>query len=578
MSSKTFGRVVAIVIIAAASLLGGMGGRSGAFLAFFPAPSSAKTTGVAKQIEETYNEALSTIADNYADDIDYEKASQAAIQGMLSSLDPHSNYFTKADYEKLLQDQDSRFIGIGVTILRHRDGVYIQSPVEDTPAARAGLRFGDRIVEVDGKDTRDWSTPEVSKAVRGERGKRVTLKIERAGENAPQYFTITRDSVPQPSIRTAFMIRPGVGYIALVGGFTNTTSDELREALANLEKQGMRQVVLDLRNNPGGILDQSISVSSLFLQRGQTVVSVRGREGTQVREYKNTGTDPVDFPLVVLINRNTASASEIVAGAVQDQGRGLIVGETSFGKGLVQRVFTLPFGAGLTLTTAHYYTPYGRLIQRQYTSGSFYDYYVRHDEQDEPRPAQPASPSQATHPGAQGAMPTPEPTPQPTPTGPAIKAAGGRTFYGGGGITPDYAVKPLNIVTPVRLRISEASFYFVRELIGGQLQGLENYRLEGAPQIGRHPRPTDYPVNERLLEAFRNYVKQHSESALTSAQIEAELDYVRLRLRDDIVTAGYGSEAGSRVLLESDPQLLRGLEVLPEAKSLAESIGHLVST
>jgi carboxyl-terminal processing protease len=578
MSSKTFGRVVAVTLLVAATLLGGMAGKSRALRS----PSAGGASGAMKSVEEAYEEALSTVAESYADEIDFEKASQAAIQGMLSSLDPHSNYFTKAEYEKLLQDQDSRFIGIGVSILRHRDGVYVQSPVEGTPAARAGLRFGDRIVEVDGKDVREWTTQQVSKAVRGERGARVTLKIERAGEPAAQFFTITRDSVPQPSIRSAYMIRPGTGYIALVGGFTNTTSQELRDAMADLEQKGMRQVVLDLRNNSGGILEQSISVASLFLKRGLSVVSVRGREGNPTREYKNNGTDPVDFPLVVLINRNSASASEIVAGAIQDQGRGLVVGETSFGKALVQRVFPLPYGAGLTLTTAHYYTPYGRLIQRQYTSGSFYDYYVRHDEQPEPQPAQPTSPSQPASPApaasSGAALPKPQPTPQPTPSGTPVTTAGGRVFYGGGGITPDYVVKPLDATTPVRLRVFEASFYFVRELIGGRVAGLENYRIEGGPQLGRYPRPTDLPVNERVLEAFRAYVRQHPESSLTPAQIEAELDYVRLRLRDDIVTAAYGADAGSRVLLDADPQMLRALELLPEARSLAESVGHIART
>ncbi|HEV2705150.1 MAG TPA: S41 family peptidase [Pyrinomonadaceae bacterium] len=575
MSSKTFGRVVAVTLLVAATLLGGMAGKSRALRSL----SAGTSNGALQGVEEAYDEALSTVAESYADEIDFEKASQAAIQGMLSSLDPHSNYFTKAEYEKLLQDQDSRFIGIGVSILRHRDGVYVQSPVEGTPAARAGLRFGDRIVEVDGKDVREWTTQQVSKAVRGERGQRVKLTIERAGEAAPQYFNITRDSVPQPSIRSAYMIRPGTGYVALVGGFTNTTSQELRDALADLEQKGMNQVVLDLRNNSGGILEQSISVASLFLRRGLSIVSVRGRDGQPAREYKNNGTDPVDFPLVVLINRNSASASEIVAGAIQDQGRGLIVGETSFGKALVQRVFPLPYGAGLTLTTAHYYTPYGRLIQRQYTSGSFYDYYVRHEEQEAPQPAQPASPSQpATPVGAARSLPTPQPTPQPTPSGTPVQTAGGRVFYGGGGITPDYVVKPLDITTPTRLRVFEASFYFVRELIGGQVAGLENYRIEGGPQFGRYPRPTDLPVNERVLEAFRTYVRQHPESSLTPAQVEAELDYVRLRLRDDIVTAAYGAEAGSRVLLDADPQMLRALELLPEARSLAETVGHISRT
>ncbi|MCA1593485.1 MAG: PDZ domain-containing protein [Acidobacteria bacterium] len=563
MSSKSFGRVIAVTLVAVAALVGGLVG-SRAF---------NRKTGPAAIVEDAYTEALSSVSANYVDEIDYDKAGEAAIQGMLSTLDPHSNFFSKNEYAKLLQDQESRFTGIGVSILRHRDGVYVQSPVEGTPAARAGLRFGDRIVEVDGKDAREWTTPEVSKAVRGPEGARVTIKIERAGANAPLYFTLVRGNVPQPSIRSFFMLRPGVGYVGLSGGFTQTTADELSEAMGRLQKEGMRQLVLDLRNNPGGLLTQAIKVSSQFVERGKMIVSVRGRDPESVAEYKNNIGEPVDYPLVVLINRNTASASEIVAGAIQDHARGLVVGETSFGKGLVQKVFNLPFGAGLTLTTAHYYTPYGRLIQRAYSSGSFYEYYTRHLE-DEPRPAQPGAPTHAEPPNvaAPDAVQTPQPTPRATPTGPAIKTAGGRVYYGGGGITPDYEVKPLDVATPARARIFEASFYFVRQLAGGQIAGLENYRLADATQFGRYPRPADLPVTDRLIEAFRDFVKRDTADGLGPAQVDSDLDYVKTRLRDDLVTAAYGTDAGARFLLESDPQLLRAIEVLPESKTLAANV------
>lgn len=560
MSSKTFVRIAALLIIAAATLVGGIRGFS-------------RIEGRADHIETAYTEALGVVTENYADDVDYDKAGEAAIQGMLSALDPHSNFFTKAEYQRLLQDQESRFTGIGVSILRRRDGVYVQTPLEGTPAAKAGLRFGDRIVEVDGKDAREWTTPEVSKAVRGPEGERVTIKIERAGALAPQFYTIVRGSVPQPSIRNTFLARPGVGYIGMTGGFTQTTAEELKQSLDSLRREGMQQVILDLRNNPGGLLGQSIEVASQFIERGKAIVSVRGRGGETNREYKSTIAEPVSYPLVILINRNSASASEIVAGAVQDHGRGILVGETSFGKGLVQKVFQLPYGAGLTLTTAKYYTPYGRLIQREYTGGSFYDYYTRHGVEAGPTPQTPAQPSVPAVPGAAPAdVPTPLPTPQATPSGPAITTAAGRVFYGGGGITPDYEVKPIDLTVPARARIFEESFFFVRALVGGQIPGFESYRLNAGPQFDRYPRPTDLPVNDKLIEAFRAFVRKDPESGLGMKQIDAELDYVRLRLRDDLITAAYGTDAAGRFLLESDPQFLRALELLPEARALAENV------
>src|SRR6267378_6690346 len=439
--------IVAAFVIVTASLAGGVRTRSSRRVVSLASNSNQGSTAEkyeSDKIESDYREAISTVEEKYAGDIDYEKATQAAIQGMLFTLDPHSVYFSPTEFRKLKEDQASSFYGIGVQILRHDDGVYIQSVVEGTPAARAGLRYGDRIVEVDGKDARDWSSDEVSKNVRGERGKEVRLKVERAGEESAVNVKIVRDAVPLPSIRNAFMLNSTTGYIGLIGGFQHTTDDELREAIAMLKKVGMRQLILDLRNNPGGLLDQAIDVSSEFLPRDQVVVSVKGRsEYSQPIVYRSKGSDPEDLPLVVLINRNTASASEIVAGAIQDHGRGLIVGETSFGKGLVQHVFQIaPYNVGLTLTTARYYTPYGRSLQRDYSSGSLYDYYVRHDQNDNQQPIQPGQPSPN------------ESLPPRDSNAPAFRTAAGRVFYGGGGITPDIEARPLT-ATPARARIIE---------------------------------------------------------------------------------------------------------------------------
>jgi carboxyl-terminal processing protease len=558
--------ISAAVLILLAAIFGGMIG-SGRTLRSFTSTNSKNSYRVADEIEKDYNEAVATITSNYSGDIDHEKATQAAIQGMLSTLDPHSAYFPYSEFKKLKEDQDSRFYGIGVTIVQHRDGVYVQSVVEGTPAARHGLKYGDRIVEVDGKSARDWSSEQVSKHVRGGLAEPVTIKVERVGSEAPLYFTIVRDAVPLPTIRNAYMIRPGTAYIGLTGGFQRSSDEELAKAMKRLDEQGMRQLILDLRGNPGGLLDQAIDVAGEFLPRGTTVVSVKGRtEYSEQITYKSTGSDPATVPLVVLINRNSASASEIVAGAIQDHGRGLIIGETSFGKGLVQRIFQLPFNTGLTLTTARYYTPYGRSLQRDYSSGSLYDYYTRHEpgeNQNENPPASGNGPNNIEAPLSL-ASPTPH-----LHNGPPVQTAAGRVFYGGGGITPDVEVKePAN--TPARARIAEASFYFTRHLAAGVVPGLESYRVEKM-QYGKNAKSTDFPITDRVIEAFRNFVRTQPEHQVQPAQIDEELDFVKLRLRQEIITAAFSNDAGARVLLDSDAQVLRALEALPDAKRLADS-------
>ena len=553
--------ITAGAVILVAAIVGGTIGSARRFSSLTSIGAAKNSYRVVDEIESDYNEAVATIASNYSGEIDHEKATQAAIQGMLSTLDPHSAYFPYSEFKKLKEDQDSRFYGIGVTILGHRDGVYIQSVVDGTPAAKLGLKYGDRIVEVDGKDAREWSSEQVSKNVRGARGEPVTIKVERVGSESPRYFTLVRDAVPLLTIRNAYMIRPGTGYIGLTGGFARSSDEELAKAMKQLEQQGMRQLVLDLRGNPGGLLDQAIEVASEFLPRGQVIVSVKGRtEYSQPFYYKSTGSEPATLPLVILINRNSPSASEIVAGAIQDHGRGLIVGETSFGKGLVQRIFQLPFNTGLTLTTARYYTPYGRSLQRDYSNGSLYDYYTRHESTETPAPPGPQN--------LESPLSLASPSPHPH-SGPGVQTAVGRVFYGGGGITPDIEIKE-QPNTQLRARIAEAAFHFTRHLAAGMVPGLESYRVDKV-NYGKNVKPTDYAVNDRVLEAFRTFVRTKPENQLQPAQIDEELDFAKLRLRQEIVTAAFSNDAGARVLLDSDVQVLRALEALPDAKRLADN-------
>jgi len=365
---------IAVLVIVAATIAGGLSAKSARRRSASNSNSTATSPAdkyEADRIENDYREAIATVEDRYAGEVDYEKATQAAIQGMLFTLDPHSVYFPAPEFKKLKEDQASSFYGIGVQIVRHDDGVYIQSVVEGTPASRAGLRYGDRIVEVDGKDARDWSSDQVSKNVRGARGESVLLKVERAGQEAAVQFKIVRDAVPLPSIRNAFMLSPGTGYIGLVGGFQHTTDDELRDSISGLKREGMRQLVLDLRNNPGGLLDQAVKVCEKFLPRNQLVVSTEGRDAKQKAEYRATGRDRhPSVPIVILVNYGSASASEIVAGCLQDATslgvcKAIVVGEQTFGKGSVQSILPLQDGSALRLTTAKYYTPSHKVIHEK---------------------------------------------------------------------------------------------------------------------------------------------------------------------------------------------------------------------
>jgi carboxyl-terminal processing protease len=531
--------VIAIVLVLVGAVLGGVFGRM---------PSSLAGTAVTtEKILADYKEALTVVDENYIGKVDREKETDSSVQGMLWTLDPHSSFFTRDEFRKLYEEQASQFYGIGVSILQHRDGVYVQSVIPNTPADKAGLRYGDRFLNVDGKDVKDWSTSEVSKAVRGEMGTAVKIRVERVGASTPLDFEITRGGVPLPSIRNYFMLPNGSGYIGLIGGFQETTADELDAAIADLKKQGMRSLVLDLRGNPGGLLPQAIEVVSRFVPGGQTVVSVKGRSKyAKSQELKTTPGKNIDIPLVVLINGGSASASEIVAGALQDYGRALIVGTDSFGKGLVQRVFPLIYGTGLTLTTARYYTPFGRSLQRDYSNGSIYEYYSHSDAAEV------------------------DGNTAPKPAGSPVTTGSGRVLYGGRGIEPDVRV-PGNTATQLRARLNESAFFFVRQLVAGKIAGFENYRVDHQ-NFNPTVQPADLVINEKLLDSFRSFTTSDKENGLSADNINKQINYVRTRIREELATANYSNEAGIQVLLESDPQVLKATESMAEAKKLVDNL------
>ncbi|MFN2411522.1 MAG: S41 family peptidase [Pyrinomonadaceae bacterium] len=528
--------VLALVFVVIGAVVGGLFGN-------LPL-TSADSSMTSEKIVSDYKEAIEVINKNYAGKVEYEKITDTSIQSMLWTLDPHSAFFTRDEFRKLYEEQSSQFYGIGVSILQHRDGVYVQSVIPNTPAEKAGLRYGDRFLDVDGKDAREWSSAEVSKNVRGERGTTVKIKVERVAASAPLGFEIVRGGVPLPSIRSYFMLPNSVGYVGLTGGFQETTAEELDQAIDELRRQGMRSLVLDLRNNPGGLLPQAIEVVGRFIPSGQTVVSVRGRsQYARAKELRTDGGQLDNFPLVVLMNGGSASASEIVAGAIQDYGRGVVVGTDSFGKGLVQRVFPLPYGTGLTLTTARYYTPFGRSLQKDYSSGSIYDYYTQNSDEAAANPA-------------------------PKPAGSPVTVAGGRVLFGGRGIEPDVKATGQEFST-LRYRINEAAFYFTRQLVAGRIAGFENYKVDRQNQ-NLTLQPGAFQITEKLFEAFRTFTLADKESVLTAENLNAQIDYAKVRIREELATSNNSNEAGIQVLLESDPQVLKAVESVPEARRVLD--------
>ena len=449
-----------------------------------------------------------------------KQLTHATIQGMLHTLDPHSNYMDESEFRMLREEQKGSFFGIGAIIQQHDQGIAIISPMKGGPAERLGIRSGDIIKEIDGANTEGMSSNAAMQKLRGEKGTLVEIAIQRAGMPGLLHFSIPRAEVPTNSVYFSFMLTPTTGLI-LIKDFGETTSDEFERAVASLKQQGMRQLVLDLRANGGGGLDAAIGICRQLLGPDQLIVSQKGRDGreeSQTRTRKGAQLDP--FPLVVLINRGTASASEIVTGAVQDHDRGMVVGQTSWGKGLVQSVLTINRSRGLALTTARYYTPSGRCIQRDYSHG-LDDYYNPDDEKDV------------------------------KPQGPVYKTDMGRIVYGGGGINPDVVVvipKPTEYLLNLRYRYSAFFRFAVHE------------KDRFGVQPGQH-------ADDVVLDRFKTWVLEQK-LPYTDKDWATDRDAMKEQLSIEMQNVAFGIEAGFKLQCEKDPVVQKALEVMPEAEAL----------
>jgi carboxyl-terminal processing protease len=537
--------VLIVVVVLLSSLVGGLLGSEAVEKSASPGSTSPN------EFLKNFTEALDVIQKTYVEDVGSDKLVYSAIKGMLRALDPHSSFFDPKEFFRLREDQHSKYFGLGIRVrplLRdHGRHVIVDPPAIGTPAERKGLRAGDVITRIEGEPIDDWTSDEVVSHLKGPRGTTVNITIERPGIRDPLQFKIERAEIPLITVPYAFKLRPGIGYIK-IDRFSESTSDELKAKLDDLDRNKLSGLILDLRDNPGGLLNQAIEVSAFFLPKGTPVVSTKGRAEGSARAYPAPGSEKIQIPVVVLINRHSASASEIVAGALQDHDRALIVGETSFGKGLVQSIFPLQNDTGMALTTARYYTPSGRLIQRDY-SGSTFEYIMNSNDRAPENPGE-----REIH-----------------------TTDGGRKVYGGGGITPDI-IEPIRELNKFEALLSskDVFFQYARRLTAGEVPAASNFKMpikddELSASSERAPKSIpNLEITDAILEDFKEYlVERHVE--FTNEDIQNNVDFIKRRIKQEVYTSSFGLQEGFRTAVEADSQVLKALEMMPEAKKLMAS-------
>jgi carboxyl-terminal processing protease len=513
------------------------------FLALFII-SVAVLAQIGARNDEVWDRSLEQVASmaalieqNYFEPVDPAKMVQESVKGMLQTLDPHSYFLGPENFARMFEEQRGKYFGLGIQIQKYEDRLLVISPIEGTPAWRQGIQAGDVISHINGESTKPISSQDAVDKLRGPKGTKVNITIAREGLEKPLDFTITREEIPLYSVPYAFMLQEGVGYI-FIRNFAESTADEFREKLNALSKQGMKSLILDLRNDAGGALNAAIDVSDEFLPKGTLVVSIKGRNRTYDREFYAAANNQFEkLPVVVLINGGSASASEIVAGAIMDHDRGLVVGEDSFGKGLVQTIFPLAQNMAFALTIAKYYTPSGRSIQRDY---SHIDDYILDNKV------------------------APENTRE-------IKYTDkGRKVLGQGGITPDYEVKfELQLYT-AELRLQGVYFSYARKFLGHQTPLSKKFVFpqegqgppsasEGKTQVGQR-----FVADTAILEDFRDYLQANKIKYDPKKFDEAKLE-IKREIEREMASAIWGNEEGWRAFELSDPAILKAFQVMSEA-------------
>src|SRR5580700_5279453 len=527
MKSERRGLVIAVAVLLLSAVLGGIYG-----------PNVRATTASADDYQTAvrdFTRVLDVVQANYAEPVDVDKAVyQGAIPGMLRMLDPHSNFFDARQFALLREDQRGKYYGVGMVVAPRENHTVVMAPYVGAPAYNAGIRPGDVIVKVDEKATEGLTTSDVADMLKGAKGTIVKITVSREGYTDPLIFTVTRDEIPRHSVDIAFMFKPGVGYIRL-SGFNETTDREIADALKKLNASSLDGLILDMRGNPGGLLNEAVAVSDMFLDRNQLIVSHHGRASAERKYMTVRGNQGVTVPLVILVNGNSASATEIVSGAVQDHDRGIIVGETTFGKGLVQTVTPLSENTGLALTTARYYTPSGRLIQRDYKSISLYEYHYERKVPEHPT---------------------------------EIKLTdSGRQVTGGGGITPDI------VVAAPKLNKFEESLFRADVFIPVEtgVGGFTRYYLGTKPTITKQ-----FEVDDAVMKSFRDYLAKHNVH-YTEPEMAENQDWIKRKIKQEIFMSAFGQQEGFKVLLEADPQVEKAEEAIPQARALYQNVRKIVA-
>jgi len=486
--------------------------------------ASTPDDGVAQSVK-SFTKVYDLVEQNFADPVKADKAIyDGAIPGMLHTLDPHSNFFDPKAYAAMREEQRAKYFGVGMLVgTDAKNRTIVRQPFVGSPALKAGLRPGDAIVEVDDKKTEGMNQTQVVEMIKGQRGTPVQLKVAREGNDQLLSFNLVRDEIPRPSVSDAFWLRPGIAYIEVKNFTDENTAKEMEDKLHKLGEKDIKGLVLDLRDNPGGLLNQGIEVAGHFLKKNQLVVSHRGRTQPQKNFSARSNGEGRDYPIVVLVNRRSASAAEIVSGALQDHDRAWILGETTFGKGLVQSVFPLSENTALALTTMHYYTPSGRLIQRDYSNISFLDYYYNHADQKNSADVK--------------------------------MTDSGRTVYGGGGITPDekFTVAKLNKFQIEVLR-NDAFFNFSSKWFGPK----KDARL-----------PAGWEPNEGVVNEFHQFLLDNK-IQFTEADFAENHKWVKDYLKRQFYMTGFNVDASDRVRIEQDPEVTKAVESMPKAQELLD--------